>query len=39
MSGSVVAAISATKAELGTNAAIEKQTLLTARAISKGLGA
>lgn len=39
MSGAVVAAISATKAGHGLNEVIESQTLMTAVAISKGLGA
>lgn len=39
MSGAVVAAISATKSAQGVQKAIEEQTLATAHAISKGLGA
>ncbi len=39
MSSAVVAAISATKTGPGFSDAIESQTLVTAHAISKGLGA
>ena len=39
MSGAVVAAISATKSAQGFQKAVERQTLSTAHAISKGLGA
>jgi len=39
MSGAVVAAISATKSAQGFQMAVERQTLSTAHAISKGLGA